>query len=74
MATIQGPNYWYGTGPSEDHTSGSGSYLLLDTAKPKKKGDNALFHSTWLMKNSDGVNAGKWNCGGNHGNQTGNYG
>eukprot|EP00116_Pleurobrachia_bachei_P002233 sb/3462495/ len=59
-----GPNYWYGTGPSEDHTSGSGSYLLLDTAKPKKKGDNALFHSTWLMRDSasDGVNGGSDQC------------
>ena len=50
---LQGPNYWSGSGPSKDHTTGRGSYLLLDTGDDTKKvGDTAIVHSTWLTKGS----------------------
>ncbi|XP_022809605.1 MAM and LDL-receptor class A domain-containing protein 1-like [Stylophora pistillata] len=38
----------YRTGPTRDHTSGSGYYIYIETSRPRKMGDTARLTSPWL--------------------------
>ncbi|XP_039262787.2 MAM and LDL-receptor class A domain-containing protein 1-like isoform X1 [Styela clava] len=39
-----------GTGPSNDHTTGSGHYIYVESSLPSKSGDTAILRTPWLTK------------------------